>query len=234
MPAVGRVPNGDRAPRNERHLVGVRQLHEKLMQRHWNIAGAPDAETLVALSAIFASGGIVLMPSDTVYGLHASSAHREAQTRIADLKERDARTRFIVLCAGVDQLLSLGIDPSSPVIEVLGGIWPAPLTAILPVASSPPDSLAVRIPALPWLLNLLRSAGPLISTSANRSGEPPIRSPSELPPSIFAGVDGVVDSGPRDAEPSMIVDFTQPRLVMVREGEKRFTQKVWKTLRKSL
>ena len=88
----------------------------------------------------------------------------------------------------------------------------------------------MRVPDLAWLRELAASSGPLASTSANRSGEPPITTPDRLE----MAVDGVVDGGLFSGEPSTIVDFTGDEPRLIREGDSAFTQKVWKTLRKSL
>jgi L-threonylcarbamoyladenylate synthase len=124
-------------------------------------------------------------------------------------------------------------------LRSLNNIWPAPLTVILPLrqgipASRGATSLAVRIPALDWLRDLITRTGPLVSTSANRSGEPAIDAPSSLAPALQEGIDAVIDGGPRNGEPSAILDLSGPEPRFIREGEKSFTQNVWKTLRKSL
>src|SRR5205085_3921752 len=121
----------------------------------------------------------------------------------------------------------------------LESLWPAPLTAVLPLrhpvaASRGASSLAVRIPAIPWLRELALRTGPLASTSANRSGNPPVSAPEELVSGVAKSVDGVVDAGFIRGEPSTIVDFTQTSPTLLREGNATFAQKVWKTLWKSL
>ncbi|MDQ3284035.1 MAG: Sua5/YciO/YrdC/YwlC family protein, partial [Acidobacteriota bacterium] len=118
-------------------------------------------------------------------------------------------------------------------------IWPAPLTAILPLrqpiaASRGMASLAVRVPALDWLRELVRRTGPLVSTSANRSGEPPAETAESLARDLHDRIDAIVDGGARKGEPSAILDLTSAEPRFIRPGEESFTQKVWKTLRKTL
>jgi L-threonylcarbamoyladenylate synthase len=169
----------------------------------------------------------VLLPTDTIYGLHAVAANEAAVAKITAMKGREEGKRFVVIAASVDQLLAYG----AAVPEVLRSIWPAPLTAIVPHRSG---SVAVRVPNLAWLRALLDRTGPLVSTSANRSGEPPVREPGELARELQDQLDSVLDAGRREGEPSAIVDFTQTSPRLVREGEPTFTQFLWKTLRKSL
>jgi tRNA A37 threonylcarbamoyladenosine synthetase subunit TsaC/SUA5/YrdC len=90
------------------------------------------------------------------------------------------------------------------------------------------------VPDLAWLRTLLGRTGPLVSTSANRSGEPPITSPDDLAHDLQNALDGIVDGGRREGKPSAIVDFTGDEPRVLREGDSRFAQILWKSLRKSL
>jgi L-threonylcarbamoyladenylate synthase len=209
------------------------------MTRRWQIADAPSALQLHEIARALAGGAVVLMPTDTVYGLHALALDEAAVARVAGIKGRDDAKPFIVLAASMDQLKPLGISAGRNELEALETLWPAPLTAILPIeapiaASRNRMTLAIRIPALDWLRELIARTGPLISTSANRSGEPLVASPELLARDLQERLDGIVDGGVRGGEPSTIVDLTSAEPHILREGEHSFTQKVWKTLRKSL
>ena len=206
--------------------------------RRWRIDAAPAAAEIEAIAAILRGGGIVLLPTDTIYGLHALAADEKAIERLAVVKGRDDFKPFVVIAAGERQLEEIGLHFSPDVRTVLASLWPAPLTAVLPLsrplaAGRGGTSLAVRVPDLDWLRALLERTGPLASTSANRAGEPAIASPDELPMDIQSRLDGIVDRGTFAGEPSTIVDFTgEPRVL--REGSVSFAQKVRKTLRKTL
>jgi L-threonylcarbamoyladenylate synthase len=115
---------------------------------------------------------------------------------------------------------------------ILNDLWPAPLTAVL--ATKEALSIAVRIPGVEWLRSLLERTGPLVSTSANQAGEPPISAPNRLARTLQEALDGLLDAGPIEGEPSAIVDFTGDRPRLIREGEAGFTQNLRKTLRISL
>jgi L-threonylcarbamoyladenylate synthase len=191
------------------------------------VDGEPSEEMLDDVAATLAGGGVVLLPTDTIYGLHAMVGNEAAVARIAAMKEREASKRFVVIAASVGQLASAG----AVVPDLLRDIWPAPLTAIVPSAAG---TLAVRVPALPWLLRLLQRTGPLVSTSANRSGEPPIVRPDLLARDLQQRIDSALDAGPRDGNPSAIVDFTENSPRLIREGDPTFTQFLRKTLRITL
>jgi tRNA threonylcarbamoyl adenosine modification protein (Sua5/YciO/YrdC/YwlC family) len=144
----------------------------------------------------------------------------------------------VVLGASSKQLEDIGAVVSPRVREIVAELWPGPLTAIVPLnksvaASRGASSLAVRVPDLQWLRELLTMTGPLASSSANVSGEPPIESPDDAQ-GLHNKVDAIIDAGRREGKASCIVDFTGDEPRLIREGESLFTQKVWKTLRKSL
>jgi L-threonylcarbamoyladenylate synthase len=193
--------------------------------RRWAIRDAPNAAQLDEIADVLRSSGIVLMPTDTIYGLHALSSDARAAGRVAQLKGRDEAKRFVTIAASLGQLESLGAD----VPEILRGIWPAPLTAVIRCGAS---TIAARLPDLDWLRTLLDQTGPLLSTSANRSGEAAIADPSDLAPELLRAIDGLVDAGRREGKASTIVDFTETEPRFIREGDRRFAQFLRKRLRK--
>jgi tRNA threonylcarbamoyl adenosine modification protein (Sua5/YciO/YrdC/YwlC family) len=192
--------------------------------KRWAIDDAPTDAQLREIAELLRAGGVVLMPTDTIYGLHAITS---ASSRIAEIKGRDESKRFVTIAASVDQLEQLGVE----VPDALRAIWPGPLTAVMRSGAS---TIAARVPDLTWLRELLKKTGPLISTSANRSGEPPISEPSQLPSTLVVRLDGLVDGGQRNGKASAIVDFTETEPRFIRDGEPRFTQHLRKTLSKKL
>lgn len=201
------------------------------MPQRWHFDDTPNAAQLDEIASVLSSGGVVLLPTDTIYGLHARASDAGAVARIAEMKGRDDTKPFIVLASSIAQLPDLGISADPALLNRLASVWPAPLTAILPRGEG---TLAVRIPAVAWLRELLARTGPLVSTSANRSGEPPIDAPDRLARELHDALDGIADGGVTKGEPSAILDLTGTEPRFIREGEKSFTQKVWKTLRNSL
>jgi L-threonylcarbamoyladenylate synthase len=196
----------------------------------------PDAETL---ATALRDGGIALLPTDTIYGLHALANDRTAIEKLIVAKNRDDGKPFVVLGSSLRQLEALGAQFVEPWRSILDKIWPAPLTAVVRLdsavaASRGNSTLAVRVPDIDWLRDVIEQTGPIASTSVNRSGETPLISLDGLSSALQTPVDVVVDVGPLDAKPSTIVDFTGDEPRLIREGESLFTQKVWKSLRKSL
>ncbi len=192
--------------------------------KRWQLAGAPTDRQLDEIAALLRSAGIVLMPTDTIYGLHGIP---QTGDRIAKIKRRGEEKLFVTIAASMGQLESLGVQ----IPDVLREIWPAPLTAILDRGDS---TIAARIPNLDWLRHLLYRTGPLISTSANRSGELHISTPADLQNDLLAAIDGIADAGRREGKPSAIVDFTETEPWFIRDGDPSFTQILRKTLSKKL
>jgi tRNA threonylcarbamoyl adenosine modification protein (Sua5/YciO/YrdC/YwlC family) len=209
------------------------------MTKLWTTRDEPAPEQLRDIAAALERGEVLLLPTDTIYGLHAAATDERAVARIAAVKGRDEGKPFVVIGESAGQLESIGVRFDASVRQALDALWPAPLTAILPLvapiaASRGALTAAVRVPDLPWLRRLLHETGPLASTSANRSGEPPVSSPADLAPELQERIDGIVDSGPLSGEPSAIVDFTGAEPRLVREASVFFTQEVWKRLWKTL
>lgn len=207
--------------------------------KYWRVDAGPDEHQLDEISGLLSAGGVLLMPTDTIYGLHAVATNERAVRAIGSLKSREDTKPFLVLGSSLEQLQACGIRASEKTLSALGSIWPAPLTVILslerPLAAARGlSTIGVRVPAVPWLRDLLSRTGPLASTSANESGEAPIVSPSALPGNVFARLDGVVDAGTLEGIASAIVDLTGEEPRLLRAGEPLFTQKMWKTLRKNL
>ena len=191
------------------------------------------------LADVIRRNGVVLMPTDTIYGLHALATSETAIERVSALKEREEAKPFVVLGASMSQFEAIGVEFSDHTHRILEELWPGPLTAVLSLnktiaASRGAKSLGVRVPDLQWLRELLALSGPLASTSANISGQPSISAPEDAPRHLRDRLDAIVDAGRREGKPSCIVDFTGDEPRFIREGESFFTQKVWKTLRKSL
>lgn len=196
------------------------------------VAGLDEA------ARVLASGGVVLLPTDTIYGLHVIATSPAAVSRIAAIKGRDDAKPFVVLASSISQVEALGARITADARGVLDQLWPGPLTAILslekPIAASRGNSsIAIRVPDRDWLRALIEKTGALASTSANRSGDEPITSPNELSNNFRSSIDFIVDAGILEGKASTIVDFTSDGPRVVREGESFFTQKVWKTLRKT-
>lgn len=167
------------------------------------------------------AGGVVVVPTESYYGLAADPRRRQAVERIHELKGRPATLGLPVLCADWQQLEELVFFPE-PFRLKLSRIWPAAVTAILPAREPIPaaaaGTLAVRIPGHSGLRALLYRCGPLTGTSANAHKMPPCASLDEVVRSLKSEPDLALDAGQTaGGKPSTIVDLTGdvPRIIRV-------------------
>ncbi|HXU44271.1 MAG TPA: L-threonylcarbamoyladenylate synthase [Thermoanaerobaculia bacterium] len=138
-----------------------------------------SGEPVEPLRALLARGGLLAFPTESSYALGADPRNPAGVAAVYRIKGRDESKALPVVAANLEQLFDLGIDPALPILSRLAAVWPAALTAVLPLAPRIPASgggatLAVRIPDHAELRALLAAVGPLTATSANRAGEPPI------------------------------------------------------------
>lgn len=191
--------------------------------RRWR-RGQPTAP----LEELLDRGGVLAIPTESSYGLAADPWSRTGVEAICRLKSRDRGKPLPVVVAGLDQLPGLGIAPDLPILSRLARLWPAAVTAVLPLAhpgsQAPPaaagqETLAVRVPARADLLELLRELGPLTATSANPSGGEPILDPAEVAAWLEGHDAVVVDAGPlAGGLPSTIVRWGDDGLEILRPG----------------
>jgi len=166
--------------------------------------------------------GVVLVPTETFYGLAADPASEAAVEAVHRLKRRPPDKALPVLCADHDQVASLVTVPERFRVR-LGRMWPGPLTVVLrvrrPLAACPDGTAAVRIPAHGLLRAVLYRTGPLTGTSANRHGEPPWSTAAEAAASLDGTPDLVLDGGSTPGGlASTVVDLTGAEPRVLRQG----------------
>ena len=182
--------------------------------------------TVRSLVPILQRDGVVLLPTDTIYGFSARFDRIEARNRIRRIKGPARPVAMVSLVSGLEMAFRYAEPPHGASHEILMRHWPGPLTAILrarPHVSTdlcgPGDTLAFRWPMSAFLQALLGAIGvPLLSTSANRTGEPTPGQFSTLQELFGAEVDALVDGGDHPGQASTIVDLTGEFPVLVRPG----------------
>lgn len=177
---------------------------------------------------VLKSGGTILYPTDTIWGLGCDATNGEAVRKIYNIKKRDDSKSLIVLVADERDILQLVAAPDLQAFDYLAG-QDRPTTMIFEGAIGLPDnlvasngSIAIRIVQDEFCRHLIRRLRkPLVSTSANISGEPSPQHFAEVSPAIKEAVDYVVhwrqeDSSP--AQPSRIVKWNRDGSVTVIRG----------------
>lgn len=166
---------------------------------------------------VLQTGGLIAYPTEAVWGLGCDPFNPEAIARLLALKQRPASKGLILIAAELETILPL-LDwaalPAARQTEILD-TWPGPFTWVIPCRAEVPvglrgahHSLAVRISAHPVARALCHAfGGPVVSTSANRTHQPPARRQEQLDPALLDGLDGWLpgDTEAR-ARPSQIRD----------------------------
>ncbi len=171
------------------------------------------------------SGGVVVLPTDTVYGLACDSENLEACRRIYEIKGRDFQ-RPLALFLREPEQLSRYVEPLNPVqTRVTEKFLPGPLTVVLKSKTrmamiAPEDKIGIRIPDVPFISEIIRRLGrPLATTSANISGEVEISSPRLLKKQFQDTVDLLVAGNDLPGPPSTVIDLATDPPAVLRKGK---------------
>ncbi len=165
-----------------------------------------DASAAAVFRDILRHGdGVLLVPTETVYGLVCDAAHEAARTKIYEMKRRPASKLLTLFFASREAVEAAFPDMPEPAKRFAAAFCPGPVTLIVPDGDA---FTGFRIPDHPALLKLLAAYGrPLASTSANLSGQPPAHTVDEALASLVILPDGVLDGGaiPPDSEASTVI-----------------------------
>jgi len=181
---------------------------------------APAADTI-------RSGGLVAVPTETVYGLAANALDAAAVARIFEAKERPLYDPVIVHVAGADDLDRVAADAPPLARDLCARFWPGPLTLVLPRGGAVPDvvaaggpTVAVRCPAHRIARALIRAAGvPIAAPSANRFGHTSPTDARHVLDDLAGRIDLVVDGGPCEVGvESTVLDLTSDPPAVLRPG----------------
>ncbi|MBP7778066.1 MAG: threonylcarbamoyl-AMP synthase [Acidobacteria bacterium] len=187
----------------------------------------PDPATIAEAARVLLAGGLVVFPTETVYGLGAHALDAEAVAAIFDAKERPRTDPLIVHLASTSDLPRVAASVPAAAAALAAAFWPGPLTLIVPKHEDVPDivsaglpSVAVRVPAHPVAHALLAAAKvPVAAPSANRFSRPSPTLAAHVLADLDGRVDLVLDGGATDiGVESTIVDCTVEPPVVRRAG----------------
>ncbi len=187
------------------------------------IGGGAIEEDAVGLAvAVLVRGELVIFPTDTLYALGCRALDAAAAARVRTAKGRDDGKPLPLVIADAEQLRHVCSRLPRALAPLAERFWPGPLSLVLPASAVMPEAVtcgsgtvAVRVPALEFARRVCGQVGPVVSTSANRAGEPPpttcraaVREVGE-----FAAL--AVDGGEGRSAPSTLVDLSgdEPRLL---------------------
>jgi L-threonylcarbamoyladenylate synthase len=185
-------------------------------------------EALSEALATLRRGGVVVFPTETLYGLGADALNIAAVERIFALKGRDPHQPIPVLLADSAMLDVVVAAIPSAAKKLIERFWPGPLTVVLPARKGLPPPLVnaaggvgVRISSQPVARRLVEALGrPLTATSANPAGKPPARTTEEARAYFSDRVEVFLDGGALTSKiGSTVVEIAGDRVRMLREGE---------------
>jgi L-threonylcarbamoyladenylate synthase len=185
-----------------------------------------DEGALQSAVAVLRGGGVVVVPTDTVYGLAARPDTPDAVRAVYRAKGRPEGMHLPVLAASTETVRDLGVAFNAPASALARWWWPGPLTLAFGFAAGAArpdwlagrDEVAVRVPDHEFLLALLTETGPLVVTSANPHGAPTPRTADDVAASLGPPVDLIVDGGRLTEVPSTLVNVSGSEPVVEREG----------------
>jgi len=220
-------------------LTGCRSMKTTILALDPKKVGSKDIRSILR---VLQRGGLIVFPTDTFYGLGGDGLSRTVIRRVYDLKSRQTVKPLLVLVSDLDMVRRFARDIPAVFWKIAEEFWPGPLTIALKASTAVPgelcgggDSLAMRLPAVAWLRDLVEKAGvPLIATSANISGKKEIIA-AEDALEIFSGkVDLIIDGGAAPAgTPSTVLDLTvePPRIrrpgAVPEEKLKKYLAETW-------
>ena len=188
-------------------------------------AQAPDTPALAA--NIIKSGGLVAVPTETVYGLGANGLDPEAVAKIFIAKGRPGDNPLILHVTGPEEMPRFCHHIPQSAYRLAQRFWPGPLTLVLPARDAVPrqttgglSTVAIRCPATAVTREIIRLAGvPLAAPSANLSGKPSTTTAAHVLHDHDGRIDAIVDGGPcQVGVESTIVDLTEERPRLLRPG----------------
>jgi L-threonylcarbamoyladenylate synthase len=195
----------------------------------------PSASAISSVAEVVRAGGVIVYPTDTLYGLGCLPRDARAVERVLAIKQREETKGFLLLIPDLNWVTTLASTVPGKFYRLAAKFWPGAVTFLLPANPNLPacvrgerDLVGLRNPDSPYLRRLMKAIpGPLVSTSANVSGQASPASVEELKTLLLDQVDVFVDGGDViDPLPSTVVDLsvTPPKVVRAGRLSERIEQ----------
>jgi len=187
----------------------------------------PEPRVVKKAAEILASGGVIIYPTDTVYGIGCSVADKNAIERIHLIKRQRADKPFSFVCSDLTHISEYA-HVSNAAFKIMKHLIPGAYTFILPSARmkhlpkilvSRRKTVGVRVPDSPVTLAIIRALGhPILSTSVTAENGELVNEPDRIAKLFNNSVDLILDGGVLVSEPSTVLDLTGDTPVVVRKG----------------
>ncbi len=180
---------------------------------------------------VLGGGGVLIYPTDTIYGLGCDITQKTAIERIRRIKGRDARKPMSFVCADLNDIARYA-RVSNYAYRILRRLLPGPYTFVLPATKETPrllrsrqKTVGIRIPDHPVTAAIVKELGqPILSTSANRSEQDAITDPWQLEEELGHDVDLILECGQLPVLPSSVVSLVGDEAVVLRRGSGDLSQ----------
>ncbi len=187
----------------------------------------PQEWLLARAAQVLRDGGIVVMPTDTVYGLTCGITRHDAIRRIYKLKDMDPKKPLSILVSNMTMVGQYARGVSTPAYRLLKRVLPGPYTFIFPASPEVPKimlrkrrTIGIRMPDNPIALALVEEMGePLLSSSIRDPQHEFVNDPEEIDRSLGGQVEMVIDGGILLPVPSTVVDMSEEPPILIREGK---------------
>ncbi|MDO8602671.1 MAG: L-threonylcarbamoyladenylate synthase [Candidatus Omnitrophota bacterium] len=178
----------------------------------------PEEKLINEAAGVLKNGGLVVFPTETVYGIAANALNKDTLSRLYEIKKRPQDKPFSVHIADFDSLKQLEINLSKDAERVAMRFWPGPLTLV--ALNSRKEKIGLRMPDNTIALLLIKKAGvPVVAPSANLSGSKPPVSVEEVLSEMDGCVDMILDGGRvRIGIESTVMDVTERPFKILRQG----------------
>ncbi|MEK7195632.1 MAG: L-threonylcarbamoyladenylate synthase [Patescibacteria group bacterium] len=186
--------------------------------------------TVNALKRALKNGRVVVMQTDTIYGIVGQALSLKTVERIYKLRRRSPGKPMVVLISSLDDLNLFGVKLAIKEEKILNNIWPGKVSVVLNCSVDidylhrGTNTIAFRLPRPRWLRNLLVQTGPLVAPSANLEGHEPARLISEAK-KYFGKRALYLDGGKVISKPSTLVSLKKGKLKVLREGASKLSFK---------
>lgn len=176
---------------------------------------------------VIKDGGVVLIPTDTIYGISCDATNIDAVKKVFDIKERNYNNPLLILVSSYDMLYDYVDNISDLEKELIDMFWPGRLTVLLKkndkiddLVTAGSEYVGIRMPNDKYLIDLINEVGkPLVSTSANKSGEKPVVNPNVLDEQLLSKFDYIDNKGDLGVNSSTIVQVEGKYVKILRDGD---------------
>ena len=187
----------------------------------------PDPKLIERAATLIKAGGVIVYPTETLYGIGADAGNADALRRVYNIKGREGAKPLLIIVDTFERMKPFVRQVTPEARSLMNLFWPGPLTLVFRASSSVSveltagtGTIGARVPSSDFCRALVRASGrPITSTSANRAGNPTPNNIEEIRTAFSEGIDLFIDAGVLSASaPSTVVDVTTSPPRLLREG----------------